>query len=144
MDTIGTNICASCDLCGVYGNLLLCSGCRGSWYCSKEHQKTHWSIHRDTCRSRSISKSNYTDKNNQLPQYCYQQNPQQYIQNVHPVMDNQTSIQNNQYNPMIASQSYIQNSVPVNNKYQREYDFPSPSYVPLNTNMPQSVSIRGI
>ena len=43
---------AVCELCGVFDNLLLCSGCREAWYCSKDHQKSHWRLHKNQCRDR--------------------------------------------------------------------------------------------
>ena len=30
----------------------LCTGCRGMWYCSQEHQRGHWKAHREKCRAK--------------------------------------------------------------------------------------------
>nr|XP_002731455.2 PREDICTED: egl nine homolog 1-like [Saccoglossus kowalevskii] len=30
-------------------NLMLCSRCRDTWYCCREHQKTHWKTHKKEC-----------------------------------------------------------------------------------------------
>uniref|UniRef100_A0A674C1F2 Egl-9 family hypoxia inducible factor 1 n=1 Tax=Salmo trutta TaxID=8032 RepID=A0A674C1F2_SALTR len=35
-----------CELCGKMENLLKCGRCRNSFYCSKEHQKQHWKMHK--------------------------------------------------------------------------------------------------
>lgn len=42
----------SCPLCGALDNLLRCSRCKGTYYCSKEHQRLHWKEHRRQCRRR--------------------------------------------------------------------------------------------
>lgn len=47
--------CPVCELCGAFDNLLLCSGCREAWYCSKEHQKSHWRLHKNQCRDRKAA-----------------------------------------------------------------------------------------
>ncbi|XP_041751427.1 egl nine homolog 1 [Coregonus clupeaformis] len=39
-----------CELCGKMENLLKCSRCRNSFYCSKEHQKQHWKMHKLICK----------------------------------------------------------------------------------------------
>lgn len=39
-----------CELCGKMENLLKCSRCRSSFYCSKEHQKQHWKKHKLICK----------------------------------------------------------------------------------------------
>ena len=47
--------CPVCELCGAFDNLLLCSGCREAWYCSKDHQKSHWRLHKNQCRDRKAA-----------------------------------------------------------------------------------------
>jgi len=47
-----------CQLCGSLENLSLCAGCRGSWYCSKAHQREDWRIHKITCKKRKIKLTN--------------------------------------------------------------------------------------
>ena len=44
--------CPVCELCGTLGNLRVCAGCKGAWYCSKEHQVSDWSKHKSLCKSR--------------------------------------------------------------------------------------------
>uniref|UniRef100_A0A8K9UMQ2 MYND-type domain-containing protein n=1 Tax=Oncorhynchus mykiss TaxID=8022 RepID=A0A8K9UMQ2_ONCMY len=39
-----------CELCGDMENLLKCGRCRNSFYCSKEHQKQHWKMHKVNCK----------------------------------------------------------------------------------------------
>ncbi|XP_028975605.2 egl nine homolog 1 [Esox lucius] len=39
-----------CELCGKMENLLKCGRCRNSFYCSKEHQKQHWKMHKLICK----------------------------------------------------------------------------------------------
>ena len=46
-----------CELCGDFDNLLLCSGCRGAWYCCKEHQKSHWRKHKRVCKTTAAGSS---------------------------------------------------------------------------------------
>ena len=45
-----------CHLCGTLENLSLCAGCRNTWYCSHEHQKTDWKVHKLSCR-KALSKN---------------------------------------------------------------------------------------
>ncbi|XP_078062405.1 egl nine homolog 1-like [Mustelus asterias] len=40
----------SCGLCGKMEKLLLCGGCKKSFYCSKEHQKMDWKKHKQVCK----------------------------------------------------------------------------------------------
>ncbi|XP_036775113.2 egl nine homolog 1 isoform X1 [Manis pentadactyla] len=40
-----------CELCGKMENLLRCSRCRSSFYCSKEHQRQDWKKHKLVCQS---------------------------------------------------------------------------------------------
>ncbi|CAH1261379.1 EGLN1 [Branchiostoma lanceolatum] len=47
------NSCDGCELCGAMENLLRCGGCRTAYYCSKEHQRTHWKKHKRICKSKS-------------------------------------------------------------------------------------------
>ncbi|XP_055002888.1 egl nine homolog 1 isoform X2 [Sorex araneus] len=42
---------AYCELCGKMENLLRCSRCRSSFYCSKEHQRQDWKKHKLVCQS---------------------------------------------------------------------------------------------
>ncbi|XP_007467051.1 PREDICTED: egl nine homolog 1 [Lipotes vexillifer] len=39
-----------CELCGKMENLLRCSRCRRSFYCSKEHQRQDWKKHKLVCQ----------------------------------------------------------------------------------------------
>ena len=39
-----------CQLCGTLENLSLCGGCKGTWYCSKEHQVQDWKKHKKGCK----------------------------------------------------------------------------------------------
>ncbi|XP_066535539.1 egl nine homolog 1 [Hoplias malabaricus] len=39
-----------CELCGKMENLLKCGRCRNSFYCSKEHQRQHWTKHKLICK----------------------------------------------------------------------------------------------
>ena len=34
--------------------LLQCSRCKKSYYCSKEHQKIHWKVHKKVCTSSGV------------------------------------------------------------------------------------------
>lgn len=43
-----------CNLCGTFNNLMLCKGCMGAWYCSKEHQTLHWQEHKPICRKKRL------------------------------------------------------------------------------------------
>ncbi|XP_067840240.1 egl nine homolog 1 isoform X2 [Heptranchias perlo] len=40
----------SCGLCGKMEKLLLCGRCKRSFYCSKEHQKQDWKMHKQICK----------------------------------------------------------------------------------------------
>lgn len=39
-----------CQLCGEMNNLMICGGCKRTWYCSKEHQKFDWKYHKKKCK----------------------------------------------------------------------------------------------
>lgn len=40
----------ACGVCGATdGDLKRCSGCKGIWYCSREHQKADWKRHKREC-----------------------------------------------------------------------------------------------
>ena len=41
-----------CQLCGAFENLSLCSGCRETWYCCKDHQVEDWKQHKRKCKGR--------------------------------------------------------------------------------------------
>ena len=41
--------CPACELCGSLENLKVCAKCKEAWYCSKEHQKSHWKQHKKQC-----------------------------------------------------------------------------------------------
>lgn len=40
----------SCAVCKSWTGLSVCTGCRGTWYCGGEHQKTHWKSHKSVCK----------------------------------------------------------------------------------------------
>nr|AVE14374.1 HIF-alpha prolyl 4-hydroxylases PHD2A [Crassostrea gigas] len=44
------NISMACQLCSSSERLMVCSGCRRTWYCSKEHQKLDWKYHKKNCK----------------------------------------------------------------------------------------------
>ncbi len=48
-------LCPTCELCGALQNLKVCARCKGAWYCSKEHQKTHWKEHKRSCNNNNIA-----------------------------------------------------------------------------------------
>ena len=38
-----------CETCSSVGTVQ-CGGCKGAWYCSREHQKSDWKVHKGFCR----------------------------------------------------------------------------------------------
>lgn len=53
---------ARCEKCGAFNNLLICSRCKGVYYCSKEHQTSDWKNHKPHCTNVNITqKSTKTD-----------------------------------------------------------------------------------
>lgn len=44
------NLCAECKQPAE----LKCSACKLIWYCSKDHQKTHWKVHKSSCRAYEV------------------------------------------------------------------------------------------
>lgn len=44
------DISNECQLCGEMNNLMLCGGCKRTWYCSREHQKYDWKHHKKKCK----------------------------------------------------------------------------------------------
>nr|XP_019951199.1 PREDICTED: egl nine homolog 1 [Paralichthys olivaceus] len=57
-----------CELCGKMENLLKCSRCRSSFYCSKEHQKQHWKEHRLICKEADKAQLPSQQPEQQAPQ----------------------------------------------------------------------------
>ncbi|XP_050407055.1 egl nine homolog 1 [Patella vulgata] len=57
-----------CQLCGKLENLSLCSGCRDTWYCCREHQKADWKKHKGACKEKTlkVKESNHDNDGNQL------------------------------------------------------------------------------
>jgi len=46
--------CAVCDKPGTKSEKLkVCSGCNGVAYCSKEHQREHWKVHKANCKKKA-------------------------------------------------------------------------------------------
>ena len=43
--------CPACELCGSLEKLKVCARCKEAWYCSKEHQKSHWKQHKKQCNA---------------------------------------------------------------------------------------------
>ena len=41
-----------CDVCGKLASLR-CSRCGGAYYCCAQHQKIHWKIHKEMCKTKS-------------------------------------------------------------------------------------------
>lgn len=53
--------CANaCAVCAKSDNLLRCSRCKVTVYCSKDHQKSDWKQHRSFCKAKSHVESNVT------------------------------------------------------------------------------------
>ena len=46
-----------CQLCGTLENLALCGGCHETWYCSKDHQRVDWNLHKRQCRANLLVRS---------------------------------------------------------------------------------------
>lgn len=43
-----------CEVCGSSENLLRCSRCKVTYYCSKAHQKENWKIHKTVCQENTV------------------------------------------------------------------------------------------
>lgn len=50
---MNTGKCAICDVEAP----LKCTACKEVFYCGAEHQKKHWKVHKNVCRSYEISES---------------------------------------------------------------------------------------
>lgn len=48
------DISNECQLCGEMNNLMLCGGCKRTWYCSREHQKYDWKHHKKKCKKHKL------------------------------------------------------------------------------------------
>lgn len=65
----------TCQLCGVKENLLRCSKCKVTFYCSKQHQTLDWKAHKINCNILSNqSATNNTSLANNTPQVAQIQN----------------------------------------------------------------------
>merc|ERR1711894_810822 len=64
--------CPVCELCGTLENLLVCAGCKETYYCSKEHQRNHWKRHKPFCceRKKGTPSGNLTPNINTSPSPC--------------------------------------------------------------------------
>mmetsp|Transcript_49234 Transcript_49234/g.120033 ORF Transcript_49234/g.120033 Transcript_49234/m.120033 type:complete len:127 (+) Transcript_49234:178-558(+) len=40
----------TCDVCGVEGDMKICSRCHSAWYCGAACQKEGWKVHRRMCQ----------------------------------------------------------------------------------------------
>ncbi|KAF5292818.1 hypothetical protein FQA39_LY13863 [Lamprigera yunnana] len=49
----------ACTVCGAKENLLRCSRCKVTFYCSKLHQKSDWRKHKITCQKSEQSEKNF-------------------------------------------------------------------------------------
>lgn len=56
-----------CQLCGTFENLSLCGGCRNAWYCSQDHQKTDWKVHKKSCKSKQRSQRSDLNSSASIP-----------------------------------------------------------------------------
>ncbi|XP_013788797.1 uncharacterized protein LOC106472691 [Limulus polyphemus] len=45
-----TSVVYRCEWCGSTEHLRRCGRCHGAYYCCRDHQREHWSIHRSVCR----------------------------------------------------------------------------------------------
>lgn len=43
-----------CPICGKNEELRACSGCGLIYYCSVEHQKSHWKVHKGNCKAYKV------------------------------------------------------------------------------------------
>lgn len=53
-----------CQLCGALENLSLCGGCRGTWYCCKDHQRQDWKVHKQSCKKNKSTTSSKSQHQN--------------------------------------------------------------------------------
>lgn len=44
-----------CAICGGNEKLKACSACGLIYYCSVEHQKSHWKVHKGNCKAYKVS-----------------------------------------------------------------------------------------
>lgn len=59
-----------CSLC--YKKLITvkCSRCQRAYYCSQEHQQSHWNFHRETCDDNEVAKYDYSSATLDLRKTC--------------------------------------------------------------------------
>ncbi|KAK5731405.1 hypothetical protein LTR15_001345 [Elasticomyces elasticus] len=55
-EEVGGTQSGVCGHCGAGGGktLMKCGGCKKRQYCSKEHQKAHWKVHKDFCKAAEV------------------------------------------------------------------------------------------
>merc|ERR1711892_167739 len=59
--------CGDCAVCGKIAKAI-CTGCKHVFYCSRDHQRKHWSSHKDECKS--IAKLPYrVERSNVMGRY---------------------------------------------------------------------------
>ncbi len=59
--------CPVCELCGALENLKVCARCKGTWYCSKEHQASHWKEHKRACKKAQLAEDAAADPGGRGP-----------------------------------------------------------------------------
>ena len=57
--------CGDCAICGKIAKAI-CTGCKHVFYCTRDHQRKHWSSHKDECKSMAkipyrVSRKQYLD-----------------------------------------------------------------------------------
>jgi hypothetical protein len=66
LDPLKQPVKIECPVCHKTTNLSRCSQCKETHYCSTDHQREHWSSHRDQCRQRRLETQREAEKAEKL------------------------------------------------------------------------------
>ncbi|XP_065655897.1 uncharacterized protein LOC100209808 isoform X3 [Hydra vulgaris] len=118
-----------CFYCGVDNiPLLRCVQCKSIWYCSREHQKNHWSIHKSFCKQKKkelVSLCEYEKK--KVSQYSHSQLNKTQVPFILPE-SSQRGLENTLSSSYLDSTTFV--NVPIYKQHSNNVHFHPQDKVP--------------